>query len=207
MNGFFKKIFSPILWGNLLAMGIVTVLLLFGVRYWLGEYTRHGEEIEVPNITNKMPDTATLQLERLGLKAVVADSSYDRTLPAGIVMEQKPMAGAHVKAGREVRLTINSRNAPTMSLPDILGNSSTREAQERLKQLGFKLGETQYVSGDKDWVYGMLVNGRPVYNGEKVAIGATVTLQVGHGYLTEDSLGSTFEDEELTLDGDIFDYE
>ncbi len=207
MNGFFKKIFSPILWGNLLAMGIVTVLLLFGVKYWLGEYTRHGEEIEVPNITNKMPDTATLQLERLGLKAVVADSSYDRTLPAGIVMEQKPMAGAHVKAGREVRLTINSRNAPTMSLPDILGNSSTREAQERLKQLGFKLGETQYVSGDKDWVYGMLVNGRPVYNGEKVAIGATVTLQVGHGYLKEDSLGSTFEDEELTLDGDIFDYE
>ncbi len=207
MNTFFRKIFSPILWGNLLAMGIVTVLLLFGVKYWLGQYTRHGEEIEVPNITNKMPDTAMLQLERLGLTAVIADSSYDRTLPAGIVMEQKPLAGAHVKAGREVQLTINSCNAPTMALPDILGNSSTREAQERLKQLGFKLGETQYVSGDKDWVYGMLVNGRPVYNGERVAIGATVTLQVGHGYLTEDSLESTIEDEGLTMDGDVFDYE
>ncbi len=207
MNAFFKKIFSPILWGNLLAMGIVTALLILGVKFWLGQYTHHGEEIEVPNVKNKMPDTAMLQLEQLGLTAVVADSSYDRTLPAGIIMEQKPMAGAHVKAGREVRLTINSRNAPTMVLPDILGNSSTREAQERLKQLGFKLGETQYVSGDKDWVYGMLVNGRPVYNGDRVAIGATVTLQVGHGYLTEDSLESTFEDEELTLDGDIYDYE
>ncbi len=203
MNGFFKKIFSPIVWGNLLAMGIVTILLIFGVKYWLGQYTHHGEEIEVPNVTNKMPDIAIMQLGQLGLTATVADSSYDRTLPAGIVMEQKPLAGAHVKAGREVRLIINSHNAPTMALPDILGNSSTREAQERLKQLGFKLGETKHVSGDKDWVYGMMINGRPVYNGERVPVGSTITLQVGHGFLTEDSLAN----EGMLQDGDFYDYE
>ncbi len=203
MKSFFQKIFSPILWGNLLAMGIVCALLLFGVKYWLGQYTHHGEEIEVPNVTNKMPETAIMQLAQLGLTATVADSSYDHTLPAGIVMEQRPLAGAHVKAGREVRLTVNSHNAPTMALPDILGNSSTREAQERLKQLGFKLGETKYVSGDKDWVYGMMINGKPVYNGEKVPVGSTITLQVGHGFLTDESSGN----EGSQSDGDFYDYE
>lgn len=196
-----KRILSPIVWGNCLGVVICTVLLFMGVKWGLERYTHHGEEIEVPNVTHKMPYDAIAQLEREGLMGVVADSSYDRTLPAGIVLEQRPLAGAHVKAGREITLTINSRNAPTLTLPDILGNSSTREAQDRLRQLGFKIGETQYVAGDKDWVYGLLVNGRPVYNGEKITIGSTITLQVGRGFAEQDTMQATQIEEE------IYDYE
>lgn len=193
-----KRILSPIVWGNCLGIVVCTVLLIMGVKWGLDRYTHHGEEIEVPNVTHKMPYDAIAQLENEGLTGVVADSSFNRSLPAGVVLEQRPLAGAHVKTGREVMLTINSHNAPTMKLPDILGNSSTREAQDRLRQLGFKIGETQYVAGDKDWVYGMLANGRTVYNGEKVAIGSTITLQVGRGYTETDTL----ETEE-----EVYDYE
>ncbi len=200
MKKVLKKIFSPIIWGNLLAMVVVAVALLFGVRYWLDVYTHHGQEIEVPNVTGMTIHTAIEKLAEMGLQAEVADSSYDRTMPAGTILEQKPAAGSHVKQDRFLRLTINSANAPTMPLPDIIGNSSTREAQERLRQLGFRLDEVEYVLGDKDWVYGASVNGRPIYNGDRVTIGATITLQVGDGYVENDSL-ETDIDEVTAIEG------
>ncbi len=215
MKKFLKKIFSPIIWGNLLAMAVVAVGLIVGLKYWLDSYTRHGEEIEIPSVTGMTAQTAIDQLTTLGLWASVADSSYDRTLPAGTILDQKPAAGSHVKQGRYVLLTINSANAPTMPLPDIIGNSSTREAQERLRQLGFRLGEVEYVLGDKDWVYGANVNGRPIYNGDRVTIGATITLQVGDGYRTDDSLELDLDEllgeeavvEDAATDEEVFDYE
>ena len=42
---FIGKFKSKYLWGNLMAMGIVLVLLFLGVRYGLDIYTHHGETI------------------------------------------------------------------------------------------------------------------------------------------------------------------
>lgn len=194
MRIFFKKLFSPLIWGNILVIALLSVLLIYGVKYGLDRYTHHGQEIEVINVTNRLAATAIQELQQQGLTGFVADSSYDRTLPPGVILEQRPAAGAHVKAGREIILTINSHSSPTIKVPDILGNCSKREALERLKQLGFKIGEVEYVCGDKDWVYGMRANGRLIYNGEKVPIGATINLQVGQGFVSQDTLGNEFEE-------------
>ena len=35
---------------NLVAMLVVAVSLFFGVKWWLGYYTHHGEGIEVPDL-------------------------------------------------------------------------------------------------------------------------------------------------------------
>ena len=69
---------------------------------------------------------------------------------------------------------------PTMAIPDIADNSSLREAQARLKAMGFKLGPVQYVAGDKDWVYGVKCQGRNVYAGDRVPVDALLVLQVGN---------------------------
>lgn len=197
---------SPILWGNLLAMAAVSVGLFLALRKGLDIYTGHGKEIEIPNVTGKMPADAAYTLEMLGLRTEVEDSTYDRSLPAGIIVRQKPAAGNNVKAGRLIRLTINSRNAPTVPLPDIAGNSSLREAQDRLRQLGFRLGPVEYVSGEKDWVYGVKYAGRLVYSGDHVPVEATLVLQSGKGDIA-DSLEHTEFVPNLNAEADVFDYE
>ena len=115
-----KKIFDPILWLNLLGMAVVIVLLMLGVHFGLNLYTHHGEEITVPNLSHKAHEDAAEILDDLGLEAVVVDTSYIRTLPPGCILDQMPKAGAVVKSGRIVYLTLNATSQPTMPLPDIM---------------------------------------------------------------------------------------
>ena len=121
-------------------------------------------------------------------------------------MMQQPKGGSKVKSGREIYLTINSRESPTVGMPDIADNCSMREAQDRLRSLGFRIGPVELVSGDKDWVYGVKCQGRTVMTGERVPTDAVVTLIVGNGvqeedwfdYDDEDSLLMDSPDEEET---------
>ena len=176
-----KKIFDPFLWLNLLGMAVVIVLLMLGVHYGLNFYTNHGEEITVPDINHKAYEDAYDILDDLGLEAVVVDTSYVRTLPPGCVLEQTPKPGAVVKSGRIIYLTINATSQPTMPLPDIIDNSSERNAKARLIAMGFRIGETEYIPGEEGWVYGVKVNGRSYATGQQVPINALVILQVGNG--------------------------
>ena len=133
-----KKLFGPVVWGNLLAMVIVGVALFAGMCMWMSHYTMHGEGVDVPDVKGMTLGDATYALERLELVTVVVDSAYVREQPAGIVLEQKPGSGSRVKSGREIYLTINQRQTPTNTIPDIAGNCSRREAEARLRALGFK---------------------------------------------------------------------
>lgn len=211
---FKQKMLSPILWGNLLAMALVTVLLIVGVWIGLGRYTHHGEEIIVPDVEGKLIGDVEYTLEIAGLQAVVVDSTYDRRRPSGAIMVQLPKAGSKVKSGREIYLTINSRESPTVSLPDIADNCSLREAQDRLRQLGFRVGPVEYTNGDKDWVYGVRCQGRTVMAGQRVPTDAVITLIVGSGASEEEDIFD-YDDEETAADGeeaenahsDVFNYD
>jgi len=212
---FKQKICSPILWGNLLAMVLVAVLLFIGVWIGLQKYTHHGEEIIVPDVVGKLIGDADYTLEMEGLVAVVTDSTYNRSQPSGAVMMQLPPAGNRVKSGREIYLTINSRESPSIAMPDIADNCSLREAQDRLRQLGFRIGPVEEVTGDKDWVYGVKCQGRTVMAGERVPTDAVITLLVGSGHnqddifdydSEEDSTLSTSSNADIS-DAETFDYE
>ena len=65
-DDFKKKLLAPILWGNLLAMVLVTVAICFGLWMWMDNYTRHGEKISVPNVVGQFEASAVYQLETLG---------------------------------------------------------------------------------------------------------------------------------------------
>lgn len=196
MKGFIKKIFSPILWGNFLAMFLVLVTLAFGLWKGMEHYTHHGESIEVPDVKGLSVEQARKTLEAQNLQMYVADSSYNRSQPPGIVLEQTPASGCHVKSGRNIFITINALSSPTMPIPDIADNCSLREAEARLRALGFKMGQHEVVDGEKDWVYGVKSGGRNVYAGVRVPIDIPIVLQVGAGY--EDF------DEEEELGDDLF---
>lgn len=197
LKEFFQKITSKIIWVNLLAMAMVIMIVAFGVWKGLEIYTHHGEEIEVPDVKGVQLDFAKRMLSDQGLKAVVVDSSYNKSLAGNSVIDQTPAAGQKVKQGREIYLTINTTKTPTLTIPDIADNSSLREAEARLTALGFKLTPCEYIQGEKDWVYGVKCRGRNVFGGDRIPIDAPITLQVGSGEFTDtnDSLMTDSVDE------------
>lgn len=197
-----KKFKSRLLWGNLAAMLLVVILVCIGVWRGMAVYTHHGEGIEVPDLVGRMSGDVRYQLDRLGLVAVVVDSAYNKQRPAGCILEQLPAAGARVKSGREIYLTVNTSHTPTMAIPDIADNSSLREAEARLKAMGFRLGPVEYVAGDRDWVYGVKCHGRNVYAGDRVPVDALLVLQVGNSAGYDDDFGDEDEGEDTEPDGE-----
>lgn len=189
-----RKVFSPIVVLNLIGMALLVVLVAVGAWMLMDHYTHHGEVVEVPNVRGMMESDARYALTRDGLTPIVMDSAYNQQLPPGAVLDQDPHGGRKVKQGREIYLTINTMNKPTLPIPDIADNSSLRDAQAQLTGMGFRLGPIEYVTGDKDWVYGVKSRGRNVYKGERVPVDVPLVLQVGRGIDFEVSSGDDEDD-------------
>lgn len=178
---FFGKFLSLYLLGHLLAMAVVIALLCFGVKYGLEWYTHHGEGIKVPKVEGmSYGDARTLILENQ-LSIMVSDSGYNKRLPANSILAQNPGEGTLVKAGHTVYVTVNAPSSPTLPIPDVVDNSSYREAEAKLTAMGFKLLPPKYVTGEKDWVYGIISRGRRVTSGDMISIESPLTLMIGSG--------------------------
>ncbi len=183
MSSFFKKLFSPILWVNILLMVALVVLLVIGTVVCLSAYTRHGETIKVPDVGRLPMLEARKTLRSAGLGIEVVDTGYVKELPMDCVLEQKPLAGATVKKGRIISIVVNASTTPTIAIPDVIQNCSLREAVARLKSMGFKVGDPEYVQGEREWVYGITVDGRRRNVGERIPINKVVIVQAGNGYM------------------------
>ncbi|WP_455672118.1 PASTA domain-containing protein [Phocaeicola sp.] len=209
----FKDFFSfknnRFFWLNLVVMIIVVIAIALGTLEWLDKYTRHGEAVVVPDVKGMSLTLAENEITKQDLRAVVVDSSYVKGVPAGAILEQNPSGGAKVKEGRTVYLTINTDSAPKVTVPDIMDNSSLRQAEAKLRALGFKVTDPVYISGEKDWVYSVTYKGRDLRAGEKIPREAIVTLHVGNGSdtLPEDSIaadGATTDDDSPVVDKSWF---
>lgn len=174
----FKK--NRFFWLNLIAMIVVVIGACWGTLLWLDHYTHHGEAYVVPNVKNKSLEEARLALHNQKLEGLVVDSSYVKGLPDGMVLDQNPAGGARVKEGRTIYLTVTTSKVPLVKLPDLIDNSSLRQAEAKLKAMGFRLTEPEYVSGEQDWIYGIKYRGRSLMSGDKVPHEAMLTLCVGN---------------------------
>lgn len=182
---FFGKLTSRYLWFNFAAMAVVVVVACVAVKYGIDLYTHHGEEIVVPNLRGKSFDAEVQSLKRKGLLIVVNDTGYNEKLPAGCILEQTPEAGEVVKSGRVIYVTINASSPRPLVIPDLIENSSYRKAFTILTNMGFEVVQPEYVSGEKDWVYGIKANGVSVNAGDQVSPNERITIVVGDGQLQE----------------------
>ena len=190
MSAFIKKIFSPLVMLNCLGMILVVVLFFFGALAFIDFYTLHGEEVEVPKLTGVSEQIAYSKLKALGLKAEVRDTGYVHKAAPFEVLEQSIKPGTKIKPGRTIYLTINSNGSKRIELPDLADNCSRREAEDKLKTLGFKLGATEFIIGDPDWVYEVKVNGKTVKAGTRISVDLPITLVVGKGGLEDEYNGN-----------------
>lgn len=176
---------------NLLIVVAVGFVLLWLVLLFLDFWTMHGATAVVPQVKQKSYAEAEsiLSANKLGIE--ISDSIYDRSLPPGTVVESWPKAGAIVKEGRQVYVTITafSPKQVTISMP-LTGNVSSRQAMSYLRGIGItdiRVVETpsEYV----DLVLGARYGDTPLTVGSVIPVTSTVTLTVGCGVVeTPDSL-------------------
>lgn len=181
VKDFFIKIASSHLWGNLLAMLLLMVLLAVAVKFGTDIYTRHGKVVTVPNVEHKQLSEAKRMATDAGMKLEVVDTGYVKSLPPDCILTQSLIPGDEVKPGRVLMVTVNASSPKTIALPDIIDNCSYREAEIKLRSMGFKVGSPQFVPGEREWVYGIVSQGRKLKTGDRVSVEDMLILQVGSG--------------------------
>lgn len=168
----------------ILAIIIVGVLVFLLINF-LDFRTRHGEEIDVPDLKKMKIDIAEQKLEDLGLEALILDTiDYNSDFPPYSIVEQDPEVGDKVKDGRKVYVKINAGGYAMITMPDI-EEKTYRQIQATFRAIGIKEGEVEYKPNmAKDLVLAVKLNGKTLKKGDKVLKNSVVNLELGDGKRT-----------------------
>lgn len=168
-----------------IATGLVLLwLVLIFLDYW----TLHGVNAVVPQLKEKSFAEAESILTANKLTIEISDSIYDRDLAPGTVVESWPRAGAIVKEGRQVYVTVTafSPKQVTISMP-LTGNVSSRQAMSYLRGIGITDIRIEEVPSEYvDLVVGARYGDTPLNVGSVIPVTSTVTLSVGQAPVAED---------------------
>lgn len=166
---------------SIVLMIIIALLATVGTFLWLDDYTNHGEANQIPDVCGMQFQSAVDVLKAQGLGYAILEYKHKKGAQDGEVLEQRPNAHALVKEGRKVYLVLNTIEEPKLGLPQIIDNCSLREAEFRLKGLGFVVEGIETVPGEREWVYGVRYKGKELDNGSAIPRGSRVTLVIGNG--------------------------
>jgi len=163
-------------------MALVTLFLGLLLYFSLNIFTRHGESITVPDLTDLTITQVKQQLQSKNLRFNIIDSTYIVGKTPGIVVTQYPLPELKVKENRSIFLTVNAKNAPTVKMPN-LNDKSYRYAQMQLKNMGLVLGEiTRKPDLAKDAVLEQKYKDAIIEPGKLIEKGSTIDLIVGDGF-------------------------
>lgn len=167
---------------NIGLMILAIIVILWGVSFWLDSYTRHEERIEVPDLSGIEADEAENYLNQIGLQAEVIDSVYSDARP-GSVIEQIPVAGLPVKKGRMIYLTINAKSQRMVKFIEVREWSS-RQAQTKLRELGFVIDSVKQVASEfDDLVLSVRTKGAEMIPGREYPYRTHVSMSVGSTHI------------------------
>ena len=165
---------------GLFVLGIGFYLLIFLII--LPVYTRHGDSVLVPDISEVSLEKAISLLDQKGLRYEVEDSAYFADLPALSVLNQQPPALSSVKPGRKVFLTVNQKMPPMVKVPD-LKDLQFYQAKARLESWKLGVGQVTRVPDiAHNAVLEVSMAGKPIRPGTLVPQGTRIDLLVADAY-------------------------
>jgi eukaryotic-like serine/threonine-protein kinase len=176
----------------ILALIIVVALGFLFIKF-LDFRTRHGEEIDVPDLKKMKIEIAKEKLAEMGLEALILDTiDYNKDFPPYCIVEQDPEVGEMVKDGRKVYVKINAGGYSMITLPD-LEEKTYRQIQATFRAIGLKEGQITYKPNlAKDLVLSVKHNGKTLKKGDKILKNSVIDLELGDGK-------RTFEDSNLNV--------
>ncbi|MBO4263652.1 MAG: PASTA domain-containing protein [Bacteroidales bacterium] len=163
-----------------LLLGVCFVAgIILAANIFLHIRTQHNREITVPDFRNLSLPLARSTASSAGVQVYVMDSIYRQRMPKGVVLNQLPEAGAQVKRGRKVALTITAVTPRKVKMPNLVG-TSIRAARSELSAKGLVLGRLTYVSDiATNQVLRQTCCGRDIRPGSEVADGSRIDLTLG----------------------------
>jgi beta-lactam-binding protein with PASTA domain len=161
-----------------LAVGSLVIAFMI-IFFSLGFYTRHGEGIPVPQLRGLSVEKAMNLLKEQGFDYKI-DSVYVFDQPPGAVVEQDPDAGTNVKENRTIYLTVVTRLAPPVALPD-LESLTYREAVATLSNYGLKVGDTTSKPDIANHILEVRFGGQVIKPGTKIPKGSKIDMVIGNG--------------------------
>lgn len=176
--GFKQFVKSKTFWVHLGLIVASFFALMVTVFFILKAYTRHRDEYIVPEIGGKHLREAQQLDEMSHFEIVVIDSIFQEETPAGMILSQEPTAGAKVKKGRKIYVTVTSESGDDVAMP-LCTDLSLKTAVQSLTDIGLKIGTISFVPGHiSNIVANQKIGGRSVRPNEKVRRGDMVDLVV-----------------------------
>ena len=165
---------------NLFIIIALLVIIVEAAFFSLNSYTRHGEEIVVPDFVGKNCDSVLQQYADV-FNFVLLDSIYAKNLPEGSFFQQDPLPNSNVKKGRNLYY-IKVSEAPEKVIMPNLRNLSLRQAMVLLKANGLKVSELEFVEHfAKNAVVDQYFKDEAIEPGTEIVKGSEVKLLVGYG--------------------------
>lgn len=180
MSSFFEYIKSKTFFFNLAIAAFTVLFVVLIAAFSLNYYTRHGSGIPVPKLIGMQINRATTMLDEQGFQYKI-DSVYLPDRDPGTVVTQDPDPTTNVKENRTIYLTVITKLAPNINLPN-LENTTFREAIATLTNFGLKLGDTTYRSDIAlNRVLEVRFAGEKIKTGAKLSKGSRIDLVLGDG--------------------------
>jgi len=180
MSSFFAYLKSKSFITNLFLAALTVLIVVLLIVFSLNYYTRHGRGIPVPKLIDMQISRASALLDEQGFEYKI-DSVYLPDRDPGTVVQQDPDPATNVKENRTIYLTVITKLAPNVGLPD-LENTTFREATATISNAGLKLGDTTYRSDIAlNHVLEVRFAGEKIRPGAKLPKGSRIDLVLGDG--------------------------
>lgn len=179
--GWLKKISQNVIARNLI-LAVSAVLVFVAVSaVALNVFTRHNQYKRVPDFVGVQLSDVKRMAGRENLRIEILDSIYAPVYDGGTVLEQQPVAGAEVKSGRRIFVTVASYRQKMVGVPYVTGYS-LRQAKNMLEMAGLEIAEIRYVNNIATNNILAMLNGRDTVRRNsnlQLEIGSGVTLVAG----------------------------
>lgn len=163
----------------------VTVVLVWITTIFLGIFTRHGNDITVPDLRGLKTEELDEYLGGRNLEYEITDSVYDSKGKRGVVCNQDPFANSKVKSGRKIYVTVYAKLPERTTVPD-LKDLTLRQTISVLETYGLKVGKLEYIPDiARNAVLKQKYKGIEAVPGTMIEKGSAIDLVLGKGEKTE----------------------
>lgn len=179
---FISFLFSKHFYKHLAIILLLGVVLLFVAIKGLNLYTQNGKYIETPIFIGGDADSLIASSSGSYLQYKIVDSVYDDHAYPGTVIAQNPLAGAKVKPGRKVYLTIVAKMPELVKMPNLV-DLSLRRAVDVINFSHLRIAHIAFeVDMALNAVLAQEYLGSPVPADTLLPKYAPIVLRVGNGY-------------------------